>query len=358
VRGLKLIGERFLAVYDKLLALVVLAGLLASVLYLAVEVGMIWTVQKAFEAEIDAMRPKHPDVAMADPVPYERAQRLVETPEQIPYAAWTNVWLFVPETRVWCVDCRMPIPIAAKSCPFCSEEQPVELRERPEYDGDKDEMWDSWERQYGLNPFDPSDALKDADNDRFSNLAEFRGKTNPRDPNDFPPPEAELCLRAIQAKPFKLRFMSVSTLPDGSSKFAVNLRDNSQTYFIKEGNEVEGFRVEKYEPKQEMREVGGTKRRVNVSVLTLSRGGKMIPLVMGEDVPYNDYTASLFFALDRSMRTVSIDQEFDLVGKKYKVIRIDTKRETVLIARQHDGKEIEIRKCVSGGTKQEATSVP
>lgn len=53
-------------------------------------------------------------------------------------------------------------------------------------DSDKDGMPDSWETQYGFDPFNANDANEDADNDNATNLEEFNARTNPRNGNDFP----------------------------------------------------------------------------------------------------------------------------------------------------------------------------
>ena len=52
-------------------------------------------------------------------------------------------------------------------------------------DTDDDGMPDGWEVAYGLNP-KRNDASEDADGDGFSNLIEFRRKTDPKDPDDYP----------------------------------------------------------------------------------------------------------------------------------------------------------------------------
>lgn len=50
-------------------------------------------------------------------------------------------------------------------------------------DDDNDGMPDSWELQYGLNPFNSSDAGLDADNDGITNVEECRNGTNPNEPD-------------------------------------------------------------------------------------------------------------------------------------------------------------------------------
>jgi hypothetical protein len=54
-------------------------------------------------------------------------------------------------------------------------------------DDDGDGMPDVWEVQYGLNPL-VNDASGDKDGDRFSNLREYRARTNPTDPASKPRP--------------------------------------------------------------------------------------------------------------------------------------------------------------------------
>jgi len=47
-------------------------------------------------------------------------------------------------------------------------------------DSDADGMPDEWEKKYGLNPNDPSDASKDADGDGYTNIEEYINGTDPR----------------------------------------------------------------------------------------------------------------------------------------------------------------------------------
>ena len=110
---------------------------------------------------------------------------------------------------------------------------------------------------------------------------------------------------------------------------------------------LEGFKLIKYDPKIEEVEIPGfkTKQKRDMSVLTLQRGDKEIPLKLGEENPYSEYAADLFFALDKtSYPAVKVDSELDLKGKKYRVIRIDTKQESVVIERLLDNEQFTIRK--------------
>lgn len=50
-------------------------------------------------------------------------------------------------------------------------------------DSDGDQMADGWEQQYGLLPFNPADALLNADSDAENNLEEFLAGTDPTDAN-------------------------------------------------------------------------------------------------------------------------------------------------------------------------------
>ncbi len=50
-------------------------------------------------------------------------------------------------------------------------------------------MPDAWEKEYGLNPKDPSDGTKDADGDGYTNVEEYLNGTNPKQFVDYTKPE-------------------------------------------------------------------------------------------------------------------------------------------------------------------------
>ena len=55
-------------------------------------------------------------------------------------------------------------------------------------DDDDDGMPDAYEIEKGFDPLDPADAAQDADGDGFTNLEEFKGRSDPHDPGSIPSP--------------------------------------------------------------------------------------------------------------------------------------------------------------------------
>ena len=332
--------------YDKIIGAVVLVGLVGSLLYLALHTGFIRRLDRQFSEKIARMRPEHPQATMADGALFEEAVRLVKTPFQL--GSYSNA-VFVPESRVWCVDCRQPIPYFARDCTFCDKVQPDPKAEPTDRDSDGDGMMDSWEKTHGLDLRDPTDGAVDRDGDGFTNREEHDASpsTDPNDASSYPSIIPTLCVEDIKANPFQLRFKSVSKLPDGGLKFALNFRGGGRTYFLKLGDDVQGFKVATFEPKTEMRERPGfpKPREVDVSVLTLRRGDKTIPLILRQDVQYNEYTATVVFPLDNAKFSVSIGQTIDIRNGKYKVTGVDGQQRTLTLVRVEDGQTFVIPHC-------------
>jgi len=334
--------------YDKLVAFIVLIALSGSLLYLAVQIGMVKTMKERFDREITGMRPQHEHAAELDAAPFEKTLAALDAPFQLPEVERA---LLVPEARVWCTDCRMPIPYEVEVCPFCRKPQRPDPDEAPDYDGDKDGMYDAWEREHKLNPFDASDASGDPDADGFTNYEEFTGspRTNPRDPEDSPPIVVKLRLVRIDIDPFMLRFRGMMRRPDGSLKFQINLRGVGGTYFRALGEDVEGFTLLKFDEKYREVEKYGRIMKEDISELILKRGDKLIRLEKGKDVQHDEYVARMLFVIENREIAARLNDKFELRGNSYQVIRIDAERDVVLIRGLHDGKETVIGKLPADG---------
>ncbi len=88
-------------------------------------------------------------------------------------------------------------------------------------DDDNDGMTDTYETENNFDALNPADASEDADGDGFTNLREFRGGTNPRDPNSKPNvsmPWLSLLLDTDDPKP-EPPTVTIVTLSTSQSQF-------------------------------------------------------------------------------------------------------------------------------------------
>jgi len=347
--------------YEKIVAFGALVALLGSLLYLGVHAGLIDTIERDFDVALARTHVRHPKAGGADLTPAADAARALDSPFQVP--VWTNRFL-VPELRVWCVDCRRPIPYDAMVCTFegCLAAQPdwdTNLIVR--LDSDDDTMPNVYETRHGLDPYDASDAQKDKDGDLFLNIIEFNEKTSPSDPNDYPPLEKLLVLARLIPHPFRLKFRSVITLPDGAKKFFINftVRGRISTESARLGEVVEGYALHKYEVREEMRDRPGYREKVktDVHVLFLKKGDEIVELEKGLDIRRDEYSAELLFTLDKSRYVVKEKDPFSLKDRKYAVIDIDSVNKVVVIERLKDGKRFDISPSLRKGSEENADDV-
>jgi hypothetical protein len=340
----KLVGQ-VRKYYDRLIAAAVLLGLLVSLSYLAVRINAIKEEQEQFDADIGGFRPRYEKAAPVEEAAFEAIKGAIVRPVQFLDPQGTNTPMFVPETRVACVYCWRPVPFAATNCPLCKASQPSSDGTDVASDRDADGMWDSWERDNGLDPNDPGDASRDPDGDKYTNLEEFQAspRTGPNDPASFPPPEKDLVLKTLSEKPFQLRFMSKAKLPDRWT-LGINTR-RGRTHFVKVGDEVEGFRVTGFEEKEEIEQTGGMKVRRDVSVLTLQRGDQVFALVLrAPERSYTEYGIVLEYPRDGLLFNVKPKDEFNLRGRQYRVLEVDSAAQTVLIEVSQGGGKTAVAK--------------
>ncbi|MGN0833838.1 MAG: Amuc_1099 family pilus-like system protein [Kiritimatiellia bacterium] len=235
-------------------------------------------------------------------------------------------------------------------CAFCGFTQEVAKAETV-LDADGDGIPDAWERKYGLNPHDASDATADKDGDGFTNLEEFEAKTDPTDPNDHPDPLDWLTL----TPPLKETYMpfvlvAANQIPSGwrCEFFDAKQKDDygrtGRTLTAVVGEEIgkSGYVLKSYEKKSVKRAIKGSvnQKEVDVSeaVVERKRDGKLVTLVRAENrrakpAPV-DVQATLSFAREGG-RTFEVvpGAELTLCGVKYRIreIKAEGKRAKVVV---------------------------
>jgi hypothetical protein len=325
--------------YDRLIVVAVLLALFASLTHLTVRKMGLGDWSKSFEQQVQALRPKHPVMAQVNSEPFNLVMAEVSDPFRIP--AWSNT-VFGPEKRVRCFECLKPIPADGQKCPFCgtpSGPPPAP----PSSDEDKDGMTDDWERRYGLNPRDAADAWLDPDQDGFVNIEEFRGDTNPNDAGSHPDFATKVKVENAYRVPFTLRFKSHMKGGDGTRVFQVNTVNNGKTYIVKLGEKVgekgDDFVVDSFEQAATNKQIPGISgvHLTDVSVLTVTRGDKRIPLVLNQPVDWPEIRAAISFPLDGTNWVRKVGDRFELRNAAYVVMDIDIAARAVVLKRSDTG---------------------
>ncbi|MGH8047939.1 MAG: Amuc_1099 family pilus-like system protein, partial [Chthoniobacterales bacterium] len=177
--------------------------------------------------------------------------------------------------------------------------------------------------------------------DKFSNLEEYIGKTDPTDLKSFPPYYTKLRLLEFVQVPFRLRF---NGSPD-EGVYIINTLDlKGKTQFLKIGDKIEGtpYKILKYEKKMEEKDG----MEIDVSILTIENeiSGEQIPLI--NDKLVNDPTvfAKFKYLWDGSEFQVKKRDSFSIKPEeniKYKLIDISDERAVI---KSPQGKDITIPK--------------
>lgn len=314
-------GSWFNANYEKVLLLAVLILVLISTVALLAMIGstkrqaILNPSWKSFA--LNKVQAEEIDTNLVISV-----QECIKHPLQVPYEQRK---LFVGDQRVACVSKGEPIAYYATNCPFCGHAQP-EIKDEKNRDSDFDGMPDLWEKKYGLNPLDPSDAMIDTDGDGYSNLDENKAGSDPTDPTSKPEPVTKIRRVSISVEPFKLRFFGVNRLPGGGNSYQLNLRSLERTYFVTNGATVEGVQVVAFEDKDPKK-----------PVLVLRQGDRTLRLVQGEIINEDSYSATIVSLLDRKPFKVRRDAIFKLEDTEYKVV--DIRRDAVVIRHVKNGRE-------------------
>ena len=339
----------FAAHYEWIAAGVGLLALVGGGLLFALSQGADPESAAAEEvANVDRLKPQETGVKPVDMMPYLLAYKGAKSPTTIVEVGDKDASFLASERRVFCVKCKKAISGDIKSmpvCPFCGEKQKEEKKIVVDADGDG--LPDEWERKYGLNPSDASDADADADGDGFTNQEEYLAKTDPKDKNDHPDYLDSLAI-VLPLKETKMPFVfrKASKLPSGwrCDFFDPSRRDDygrrGETLTAIVGSEISsrdqkyksGFLLKSYTPKSEKRVIKGSEgmtKSVDVSEAAVERrsDGKMITLVIQEGGPLKlapvDVQATLAYTRGTVKNfDVVPGSEIDLNGSKYRIVDI------------------------------------
>ena len=315
--------------YDKLLLILVLVGLLGSAVYLLLRITdeRKKIVQGTWDIDVRQIPAEPVDLA-----PLREANEV-----------YSNVFInsmvssnlvMAPEVRVICVniECQKPIGYHSMVCPFCNHSQPP--LQRNDFDRDKDGMPDEWEEKYGLDKFNPNDAVIDIDGDAFTNVEEYQGGTDPTDIADVPPPASKLRYVRIQVEPFELVFMGVLDRDDGAS-FQLNAqsgKDRDRTYFKRIGEDISGWTLSEYLPE-------GPQGK---PTLVLTNATDRLELPLDKMVRKPQRSAILISLIDGQRFEVKNNSEIVLTGFVY--IVIDIQADTVIIRDPESGEDLRLNR--------------
>ena len=295
-------------------------------------------------ARIDRMKPAETGVAPLDLSEYQSASSSIRRPVLLAEIDGRSESFLASERRVLCSKCGKAISgdvVAVPACPYCGEKQKEE--KKPVLDADGDGLPDEWEKKYGLNVNDASDANADLDGDEFTNLEEYVAKTDPKDPKDHPDYLDSLkIVLPLKETYMPFLFTGAVQIPSGwrCSFYLPNSKDDSGygrkgrklTAVIGEGIGDTDFVLKSYEKKEAKRAIKGGQgllKTVDVSEVSVERkgDGRKMVLVLAENLKVKpaavDVQATLSYARG-TVRTMDVvpGSEIDLNGAKYKVVEI------------------------------------
>ena len=323
--------------FDKIILFVALFGLLLSLILLIMMVARERTKLENLSQKQEQTRNFSQAARLLDLTFLDEGIEKLRAPDQIP--AWSNR-LMVAELRVSCAKCGRPIGVEADVCPFrnCLAPQPEVLKAKTK-DSDLDGLPDEWELKYKLNP-NADDALQDADGDGFANLDEYQAGSDPRDAASHPDYATKLRVIKIGRTPMPLSFQGVQRLSTNDVRFLLTNKRIRRDTYAKMGDTVDGYKLVKYEEKKIKVRKKTFDVDEDVSVLTVSRDNKMIPLTINSD-NQGEIGANLIFLADQAKMTVKVGDVIKLKNNSYKIV--DINKDAVILADVNTGVEARVQ---------------
>ena len=299
------------------------------------------------EMRLKAAKPSHEGVAPADMTIFNSVLRTAKAPPLMMEIDPVKGSFLASGTRIVCKaendavgadgnpvkGCGRPIPIDAKSCPYCMVVQDTGITKEEEGIRKMRE----WSARYGVDVVKNPDA--DSDNDGFTDGEEYEfasngGISDPKDANSHPDYLNSLFVAGEMQQtvlPFYLQM--VSPIPNGF-RFAFrdftkkNAYGQSMVYSVLLGEDIgkTGYTIAKHEKKFEERVVRGSrgkKVKVEVSIVELVRkadGKKILARLNERRVPVDRQVDLVFRRGAEKKFTVKPGDKIKLLSREYKVV--------------------------------------
>ncbi len=338
----------FLRQYDKLIAVIVLIGLVVSLFYLT-NAGMSRKSDEvAFVNRITRLEPTGKPLEPMSMQSYADAANLAGKAPVLALPGSGRAGFLTPEHRVLCIEesCGKPIPYDAEKCPFCGKEQPrTSNNPPPGHDSDNDGIPDEDEDKYGLNKNVAADAELDLDKDGFSNLVEHKAGTDPKDPKSHPSMLSLLRVKSIQSLKVPFIFTALNSMPNNKLQMTFNTAKPRRTFWVKDGELIgkTGWVALSAEKKSEKRknEAKGFIETIDISTVVVKRkaDNKEVTLRINEGRKDTDVEATIMLPLDQTEYRAVEGGTFKVREETYRVVAVDKEAPSVTVENVSTGKQ-------------------
>ncbi len=250
------------------------------------------------------------------------------------------------------------------ACPVCKYPlRNSEGLEKPtaQYDSDEDGIPDTDEIAAGLNPNDPSDAMRDLDKDGFSNVDEFRTKTKINDPKSHPPFAKRIYIKSIERNKLPMVLTKVTAHGEDKNTWSIQVEQvidgRSKTKFYKINSSMM-LNDRRYEIKDITSETvdervdnKNTRKRNVYTIVIQEEGDKPIKAKEKEDAWENNEKVKIMDAFTEKEYNLGVTEVFSLGDdrtgeEKYTVKSVDSAKKTVIVRKNDNGVEYELTQKV------------